>query len=89
MLAEYAQSPGANWKAKDCAVYLVVALTVRGKTGERGATTTNQLVSIGDFFMQQVLPELAAPDINAAPILKADALKFTSTFRWGATRPGR
>ena len=53
MLAEYAAAPD-KWKAKDCAVYLVVALTVRGKTSDRGATTTNQLVNIGDFFVQQV-----------------------------------
>ena len=35
MLAEYASNPKANWKAKDTAIYLVLALTVQGKTGER------------------------------------------------------
>ncbi len=34
MLAEYAANPREAWKAKDCAIYLVLALTVRGKTGE-------------------------------------------------------
>jgi exportin-2 (importin alpha re-exporter) len=34
MLADYATNPGANWKSKDCAIYLVLALTVRGKTSE-------------------------------------------------------
>ena len=34
MLAEYAASPAANWKSKDCAIYIVLALTIRGKTGE-------------------------------------------------------
>lgn len=29
MLAEAARAPAANWKAKDCAIYLVAALTVR------------------------------------------------------------
>lgn len=40
MLAEYAASPATAWKAKDCAIYLVLALTVRGKTGAsaHGAT---------------------------------------------------
>lgn len=33
MLAEYAANPLQNWKSKDCAIYLVLALTVRGKTG--------------------------------------------------------
>lgn len=32
MLQEYAASPAAAWKSKDCAVYLVVALAVRCKT---------------------------------------------------------
>lgn len=81
MLAEYAASPGANWKAKDCAMYLVTALTVRGKTAAAGATTTNTLVNLQDFFAQQVAPELAAANVNDQPILKADALKFVTTFR--------
>lgn len=81
MLAEYAQSPDTNWKPKDCAMYLVLALTVRGKTGAQGATTTNQLVNVLDFYQQQVLPELQDTDINRRPILKADALKFITTFR--------
>ena len=34
MLVEYASNPAANWKSKDTAVYLVLALTVKGKTGE-------------------------------------------------------
>lgn len=46
MLAEYAASPAASWKAKDCALYLVTALTVRGKTAAAGATTTNTLVNL-------------------------------------------
>lgn len=36
MLSEYAASPSTNWKAKDCAIYLVIALTVKGKTGKWG-----------------------------------------------------
>ncbi|KAL4452248.1 hypothetical protein ABPG75_007910 [Micractinium tetrahymenae] len=81
MLAEYAASPASSWKAKDCALYLVTALTVRGKTAAAGATTTNTLVNLQDFFAQQVAPELAAADANERPILKADALKFVTTFR--------
>lgn len=51
---EHAADPAKGWRAKDCAVYLVMAVTVKGKTGELGATTTNRLVNIGDFFTQQV-----------------------------------
>jgi exportin-2 (importin alpha re-exporter) len=55
-LQENAADPSKGWRAKDCAVYLVMAVTVKGKTGERGATTTNRLVNISDFFTQQVRP---------------------------------
>eukprot|EP00958_Prasinococcus_capsulatus_P029052 scaffold7246_cov410-Prasinococcus_capsulatus_cf.AAC.13 len=71
----------ADWKAKDCAVFLVIALTVKGRTAAQGATATNQLVNIVEFFQAHVLPELATPDKNALPFLKADSLKFLITFR--------
>lgn len=35
MLKEYVANPAQNWKAKDTAIYLVLALTVQGKTGAR------------------------------------------------------
>jgi len=35
-------------------VYLVMAVTVKGRMGEKGATTLNRLVNISDFFTQQV-----------------------------------
>ena len=54
LLAEHASNPAQNWKAKDCALYLVVALAVRGRTAAAGVTSTNQLVNIEDFFNQQV-----------------------------------
>jgi exportin-2 (importin alpha re-exporter) len=81
MLQDHARSPAANWKSKDCAMYLVTALTVRGKTAAAGATTTNELVSLQDFFTQQVAPELQAAAVDEQSILKADALKFVTTFR--------
>lgn len=42
----------ARWKAKDCAIYLVAALTLRGKTASAGATSTNDLVNLQDFYAQ-------------------------------------
>ncbi|EIE27359.1 Cse1-domain-containing protein [Coccomyxa subellipsoidea C-169] len=81
LLAEHAQNPTANWKAKDCAIYLVVALTVRGRTAAQGATTTNQLVNIGDFYSQQIAPELTSSAVDDLTILKADALKFLTILR--------
>ena len=81
MLQQYAQNPEQNWKAKDCAIYLVVALTVKGKTAAQGATTTNELVGIPDFFNQHIMPELQSANLDERPVLKADALKFLTTFR--------
>jgi exportin-2 (importin alpha re-exporter) len=80
MLQEYAANPVKNWVAKDVAIYLVTALTVRGSTHAKGATTINQLVPILDFCSSQVLPELLHPNPPAL-ILKADALKFLCIFR--------
>ncbi|CAI5953901.1 unnamed protein product [Closterium sp. NIES-65] len=80
-LAQYAVNPEANWKAKDTAVFLVVALAVKQKTAAAGATATNNLVNLGEFFSGQILPELRAADVNAQPVLKANALKFLTTFR--------
>ena len=81
MLQQYAQNPAQNWKAKDCALYLVMALTVKGKTAAQGATTTNEFVNIPDFFNQHIMPELQSANADERPVLKADALKFLTTFR--------
>lgn len=81
MLEEGARDPARNWKSKDCAIYLVVALTVKGQTAAHGATQTNELVGIVDFFRSSVLPELTSAHLNTLPVLKADSLKFATTFR--------
>lgn len=80
LVQEHAANPQTNWKSKDCAMYLIMALTVRGKTQASGATSTNQLVNIGQFFQDHVVPELQSPK-DHLPVLKADCLKFVITFR--------
>jgi exportin-2 (importin alpha re-exporter) len=80
LIQEYASNPQSNWKSKDCAMYLIMALTVRGKTAAAGATSTNQLVNIGQFFQEHVVPELQS-NKDTLPVLKADCLKFVITFR--------
>jgi exportin-2 (importin alpha re-exporter) len=70
-----------NWKAKDCAIYLVVALTVRGATTAKGATTVNSFVNVGEFFAAHIQPEVLTPAGQGSAFLKADALKFITTFR--------
>ncbi|GMH45111.1 hypothetical protein BSKO_13068 [Bryopsis sp. KO-2023] len=82
LLNEHLANPSANWRAKDCAVYMSVALTVKGRTIAQGATTINQNVQLLPFFTNHIFPEIQAADgVNHLPILKADALKFVHTFR--------
>ena len=87
LLGQYAADPHNAWKAKDAAVYLVISLVVKSKSVVKGATETNDLVSITDFFTQQIAPELArAASGDAAGgtgrhVLYADALKFLTIFR--------
>lgn len=90
LLAQHASDPAANWKAKDAAVTLVVALLVKAKTNARGATELNELgLSVVDFFNTQIAPEFARAatdggasgnDVGTA-VTRADALKFVTVFR--------
>ncbi|XP_026476841.1 exportin-2 [Ctenocephalides felis] len=81
MLEKYSSNPQQNWKAKDAALYLVTSLASRGATQKHGVTSTSELVSIPQFYKQHVAPELERPDVNALPVLKADALRYLMTFR--------
>lgn len=38
LLGEYAAAPDAQWHTKDCAMFMVTAVAVQGKTAARGAT---------------------------------------------------
>ncbi|XP_071741375.1 exportin-2-like [Rutidosis leptorrhynchoides] len=77
-LALFAENPTANWKYKDCAIYLVVSLATK-KAG--GASVLTDLVDVESFFRSVIVPELQGQDVNAFPMLKAGALKFFTTFR--------
>ena len=85
LLGTYAANPSENWKDKDAALTLFLALGAKGKTRSQGATSVNELVPIGDFFQTQIAPVLdcnGGQAINGpAPVLKADAIKFATVFR--------
>ena len=81
LLAESAQNPAANWRSKDAAFYLVLALSVKESSQARGATSTSAMVDVGDFYERHVLPELQSPNVGAVPVVKADAIKFVTVFR--------
>ncbi|KAK9056119.1 hypothetical protein SSX86_027207 [Deinandra increscens subsp. villosa] len=77
-LALFAENPAANWKYKDCAIYLVVSLATK-KAG--GASVSTDFVDVESFFRLVIVPELQGQDVNAFPMLKAGALKFFTMFR--------
>ncbi|KAJ4953375.1 hypothetical protein NE237_030207 [Protea cynaroides] len=78
MLASFAQNPTANWKEKDCAIYLVVSLATK-RAG--GSSVSTDLVDVQSFFGSVIVPELQSQDVNSFPMLKAGALKFFTMFR--------
>ncbi|KAG6488026.1 hypothetical protein ZIOFF_056784 [Zingiber officinale] len=81
MLKLYAANPMENWKEKDNAIYLVVALAP--KVG----SSAGYLVDVESFFTSVIVPELQEQDINGSPMLKAGALKFFTVFRVQIPKP--
>ncbi|XP_058095879.1 exportin-2 [Magnolia sinica] len=84
MLGLYSANPVENWKEKDCAIYLVVSLATK-KAG--GSSVSTDLVNVESFFTTVIVPELQSQDTNGFPMLKADALKFFTTFRNQISKP--
>lgn len=80
MLAEYTADPANKWRLKDVSINLVIAIAVRKESKARGVSELNPLVPVMDFLTAHILPELADPS-SSSKILKADAIKFVSTFR--------
>ena len=79
MLSQYQTT--MDWRAKDGALHLVIAVAVMSTSATTGAGALNPEVNILDIFDTHVLPELHDPDVNARPIVKADAVKMICTFR--------
>ena len=81
MLQQYGANPQANWKDKNTAIFLLVAIASRTSTAQLGVTQTNNLVDIVDFFTRHILGDLETDVDAGSPILKVDAIKFLYTFR--------
>lgn len=79
MLSQYQST--LDWRAKDGALHLVIAVAVMSTSATTGAGALNPGVDILDIFNTHVLPELHDADVNARPIVKADAVKMICTFR--------
>lgn len=81
LLQQYDQDREKNWRCKDTALYLIAALASRSKTSKHGITRTSDLVNVLDIFNAHCMPELQAPDVNKQPVLRADAVRYLTTFR--------
>ena len=81
LLSEAAANPANAWQAKDAAIYLVTALAAKTKTVTAGATTTNELVNLQEFYGVHIAPELANANVDDRNIIKADCLRFVTIFR--------
>lgn len=82
-LASYEQNRKANWKEKDTALYLIMALGAKSVSERAGATKVNPNLPFLQVLTSTVLPDLrsAADDASTHPMIKVDALKYVSLFR--------
>jgi len=60
MLASHAgDTSGGTWKAKDCALQLLVAVSAKSSTGAGGVSVTNAAIDVNAMVGTHVMPELA------------------------------
>ncbi|KAL2133196.1 hypothetical protein VTI74DRAFT_2770 [Chaetomium olivicolor] len=69
-----------DWKAKDTAVYLFLAVAAKGAvTAAHGVKTVNSYVNVVEFFEKNIASDLLSE--GSHPIAKVDAIKYLYTFR--------
>lgn len=79
MLQQYTVTK--DWRAKDAALHLVLAVSVISSSITLGAGDLNPNVNILQIFETHVLPELHDTQVHSRTIVKADAIKLICTFR--------
>ena len=79
MLEHYGKTQ--DWRSKDAALHLVLAVAVKSSSSVGGAGELNPLVNILSIFDTHVMPEVQDSNVNARPIVKADAIKLICVFR--------
>ncbi|TVY84129.1 Importin alpha re-exporter, partial [Lachnellula suecica] len=85
-LDAFKKDPSGDWKSKDTAVYLFSAIAAKGViTTTHGVKTTNPLLSVVEFFQNNIANDLIA-DSGVEPIIKVDAIKYLYTFRSQLTK---
>ena len=81
LLAEYTANPTAQWKKKDAAIQLLVAVSVQASTAAAGVSQVNAAIPIMDMVTAHVVPELNPATVDNLPMVRADCIKFLATFR--------
>jgi len=80
LINDFKANPDQNWRNMDTAINMMLALSIRKYMHLVGVTEVNSNVNVHEFFTSIVMPELNR-DINAQPVVKADVIKFFSSFR--------
>lgn len=82
MLRKYQSEKEANWKLKDLSIFLYSAMASKGSTRQHGTVSISQLVNVEKFFEDNIVSDLLDENRGLGPhILKADALRYITTFR--------
>mmetsp|Transcript_22762 Transcript_22762/g.44700 ORF Transcript_22762/g.44700 Transcript_22762/m.44700 type:complete len:978 (-) Transcript_22762:250-3183(-) len=81
LVNEYRANPSQNWYQMDTAITLMLAVAVRRYSLVGGVSEVNPNVNVNEFFTQLILPELTSSNIDSQPVVKADVIKFFTTFR--------
>lgn len=81
LLQEFSANPRKNWRQKDVVLYLVTTLASRAQTKKHGTTKASELIDVVQFFESTLLPDLTDADVNDYPVIKADVMRYISTFR--------
>jgi exportin-2 (importin alpha re-exporter) len=85
-IEHYLTQGATDWKAKDTAIYLFLAIAAKGTvTAAQGVKTVNQYVDVVDFFQKHVASDLVG-DQGVEPISKVDAIKYLHNFRSQLTK---
>ncbi|KAI8805732.1 Cse1-domain-containing protein [Cladochytrium replicatum] len=80
-LDSYKSNPVENWKSKDTAFFLTMALSARAQSTHTGVTKTNEYIQILPILTTHVLPDIEAPIDGIHPVIKVGALKLLTSFR--------
>lgn len=82
MLKSYELDRTSNWRHKDLAIFLYSSLAIKGSTRQSGTVSISQHVNVEKFLEEKIIGELISDsNTTGSQILKADALRYMTTFR--------